>query len=441
MITMAKKAIALLCSRRAGKTIGLVHRTAKLSHEQPGRRTLYVHHTRANGKEQFFDPLVELLEEHGVQFEKNETALTVSFANGSYVKCVGCDSKRAVGRKLGFGWYEIILDETQEYDDGLLKRLLDKSLLPTLFDHGGTIILAGTPPDVQVGVWWDTINSEAFEQVRWTLLDNPHIERKNIVDTYDVRGFKIDFEDWTNNAPIVQREVFGLPTIDPDKIVYEYKPGLNDIPADGPHFLNGDDDKWCHAMGIDLGFSDNDAIFVWKWRRNDPLHRIYQAYSWKKNHVLFDELAEKAKEVYRHFRPLCVVGDTGGHGAVKVIESLADRLGIGQIERKPANVKDSVALLNDEYRAGRAFIVSNDDLAIESRKVSWDESREKFDSSFHSDITEAARYAHHAALLAGYYRGKAVVVEKTDRERRNEGREKRLRARIDPLHKDNHQAW
>src|SRR5512136_291184 len=46
--------LCVMCSRRAAKTTGAIRRVAKRSQEQPGRRTLYIHHTRGLGKAQFF---------------------------------------------------------------------------------------------------------------------------------------------------------------------------------------------------------------------------------------------------------------------------------------------------------------------------------------------------------------------------------------------------
>ena len=50
------RSIVAFCSRRSGKTVGIVKRVAKKSWEQPGRRTLYIHHTLGNAKKQFFAP-------------------------------------------------------------------------------------------------------------------------------------------------------------------------------------------------------------------------------------------------------------------------------------------------------------------------------------------------------------------------------------------------
>lgn len=422
------RAIAMVCSRRSGKSVGSAIKTCKRNTEQPGRKVLYIHHTRLLAKRQFYKKARAWLKKHRVPHECNDSELLIEWANGSILSCIGCDDIAAVGKARGDDWDEIIVEEVQEFREVVLKELLDEALLPTMFDRGGHITLQGTPPDVHAGVWWDVINNPTWSHRRWTLFENPHIKREDVIETMALRGFKIDFVDLTKNDPIVQREVFGMLAIDGSKLAYLYEPGRNDIDEEGRP--EPEHEAWRYAMGIDLGFQDCDAIVVLGWRMDDPQNRLWECYSWNDNHVLFDTLAGEVKDVYRRFRPRIIVGDTGGHGAVKVIESLADRLGVGEIQRKPASLRDSVALVNDEYRAGRMKIVKGGRLATDSRKVIWNDKRDEFSTIFHSDVTEAARYAHHAALMAGFFRGKAPSPPPTmqdERAKRREDRAKRIR--------------
>lgn len=395
------RAIALLCSRRSGKTVGSIIRTIKRNCETAGRKVLYIHHTLSLARDQFFRPLLDRLREHGVKFEANLAELTIKWANGSLLKCIGCNDMGDTGKSLGFDWHEILIDEAQEFADEVLRELVDRTLLPTMIDHGGTLIMQGTPPDVHAGLWFEVLTGTTWSQRRWTLLENPHIKRDLIVETMGLRGFSIDFDNPESNDPIIQREIFGLLAVDKSKLAYLYDPKINNLTD--VDTLSGPADRWRFSLGLDLGLSDCDAIAVAGWRTDDPNHEISCRYQWKENHLDVDALAEKLKQVVDIFHPCSYVGDTGGHGAVKVLETLAGRFGI-TFERKPASVRDSVALLNDDYRAGRAKVPAGTPLAEESQKVTWAANRREFSTAFHSDITEAWRYAHHAALLAGYYR-------------------------------------
>ena len=120
-----EKPAAVMCSRRAGKTTGAIKRVRYMSEKYAGRRTLYIHHTRLNGKQQFMEPLVKELREAGVEFTQHQTELWIKFKNGSFVQIVGCDKLAAVYRKLGFHWDEVIIDEIQKFADKILKPLVN----------------------------------------------------------------------------------------------------------------------------------------------------------------------------------------------------------------------------------------------------------------------------------------------------------------------------
>jgi hypothetical protein len=441
------KAIALLCSRRSGKTEGTDVKTCKRNTESKGRKVLYIHHTLKLAKRQFYKKVIKKLTAHKVPFERNDSELLIQWANGSMLLCIGCSDIGDVGKARGDDWDEIILDEIQEFNDEVLKELLDETILPTMFDHGGTITAQGTPPDVHAGVWWDIINNPVWSQRVWTLLDNPYITKQNIVDTMALRGFVINFDDPTKNDPIVQREVFGLLAIDPSKLVYIYDAAKNALPVDGKR-IDGENDKWCECyaegrpdpgsdqwrfvLGLDLGLSDCDAICVLGWRMDDPTHKLYECYSWKANHQDVDALSTVLRAAYVKWRPTCLVGDNGGHGASKVLATYAERLGV-TFELKPASVPDSVALVNDDYRTGRLQIMPNGILAEESAKVAWDAKRKKFSSAFHSDITEAARYAHHAAVLGGFFNGRAPAPPLKLTEQRAKDAADKQQRQLDPM--------
>lgn len=403
--------IALMCPRRSGKTGGHVMFAADKLTSEPGYRLLYVHHTRLNAQQQFLDPLIngeralkfDGLSVRGWSQNYNKSELWARMYNGSFVQAVGCDNIGDVGRKLGFLWDAILIDEMQEFDDEVLELLVDKTILPTLIDRAGRLILSGTPPDIEAGYWHSILTNPEWDQVRWKMLENPHITKENIISTMALRGFVIDFENETNNHPIVQREVFGLLTTDKSKLMYEFTEGKNEYES----LPTGDNlGNWRYSMGIDIGLEDADAIEIAGWQDNDPEHRIYEVFSFKENHQDVDQLSDEVEKAITLFHPSITVADTGGHGATKVVKTLERRLGIKNT-LKPNSVPDSVALVNDEYRSGRMKIIKGGTLAEHSKKVSWDKKRKAQSAAFHSDPTEAWRYAHHGACLAGFFSARA----------------------------------
>jgi hypothetical protein len=415
-VTDESKSVALLCPRRSGKTGGIIVKCQKLLTTRPGYRILYIHHTRLTAKQQLYEPMLDGgpgsvgLAERGFEVKRNDTELWVKVKKtGAFFQAVGCDDIRDVGKKLGYLWDLIIIDESQEYENTLLDKLVTKTILPTLIDRNGILVLAGTPPEVAAGVFWDVLHSSEWKQIRWGILDNPTIKKKSIIEVMGKRGFVIDFENPENNHVIIQREIFGLLTTDKSKLVFEYDEERNSIP---PGFvIDPSDWRWCFSMGVDLGFSDNDAIVVLGWRTDDPEHKIYECYSWQQNHLDVDQLAVVFLDACKRWRPGRIVGDTGGHGATKTIMSLETRLGSTRIERKPASVLDSVALVNDDLRSGRMKWNPQGEIASDAKKVTWKDKAKAIESSvFHSDLLPAMRYAH---SCASHFTGKAPPPKKT----------------------------
>lgn len=401
LITCSSLAIALLCARRAGKTAGLVYRVAKRSWEEPGRRTLYIHHTLSNATSQFFKAtspgevaLLDVLDQHGIKYQARFSPdVCVKFENGSFVQVVGCDNIAQVRKKLGFGWDEVIVDEAQDHDHVLLETLIKKTILPTLIDSMGALVIAGTPPNVEAGLWFETLNNPRYTHIRWPQFANPVITREAVVESMGKAGYVIDFENPDNNDPLIQREIFGLIKFDPRDLLYPFDLERNSWPLTGIPAL--DSNTWLYSMGIDIGGAnegnDRDAVVVLGWRRDDGSKKIYVREEWEEHEFDSEEFCTRLVETYRRWRPMVsVCGDTGGAGANKALKRFSTRAGYIEFEPKPTSVDLSTRLLNDELRSGRMQVDRNGLVARDVKLCSKK-------GSYHSDIMASLRYAHHGA--------------------------------------------
>jgi hypothetical protein len=397
------------CSRRAAKTATLIRRTVKRSSERRNWRTLFIHHTRALGEKQFFSTgetvgpeanpgVMELLKAHNIPEAHHDLGdLNVTLGNGSYIQVVGCDKESEIGKKLGFRWNDIIIDECQEFDDDVLVTLVDKTLLPTLIDRKGTLTLSGTPADVHAGLWFDLrnrIKGQGTGYHHWTLLQNPFIDRENIVSIYAKRGFVIDFEHQENNNVVIQREIFGLWVVDPEALQYCYREDFNDWPVTGVPFIE-DSDKpaWRFAMGVDIGGvtenHDSDGIVVYGWRMTDGTHGIWERESWR-GRGDSEEFFHRVLSTFKRWQPMqSVCADTGGAGAVKMLARLSPQMGGLVFTPKPTSVETSQRLVNDELRSGRMKVDPLGELA-KALKLCRKGKHE-------IDVAAAARYAFHGA--------------------------------------------
>ena len=407
----------LACSRRAGKTGGEVRRAARVMLGKAGARVLYVALVRKNARKHFFLPLRAFLAEKGCPATVNETEMSLRLPNGSYCECDSCDDVGDIEKFRGDQWDLIIIDEAQGFGDSLIRQLVDEALLPSLVDRKGSLDLSGTPPARgPVGYFYEVFSGGLFQPYHWTLFDNPHLDGTEVAELIRVRGL-------TPEHPIYRREFLGEFFVDTESLVYEYQVGRNDF-SERP---DPDSPQWRYSMGVDLGFSDRDAICVLGWRKDDPEHRIYECWSWQKNHLDVDQLASVFVEAVKKWKPQTIVGDTGGHGAVKVLKSLQARLSGYEIAVKPADLLASIALVNDEFRTGRLLVDPNGPIAHDAKLTTWADGKLKREvsDSFHSDILDAMRYAHHGAQN---WRGKAPPAPKSlDQLRYERSQERRRR--------------
>jgi len=254
--------------------------------------------------------------------------------------------------------------------------------------------MEGTAAEVEDGIWFNAIMGDGYVKHHWTMLDNPFIERQNIIDVYSARGFKIDFEDPENKDIVIQQDIFGKQVIDPEKLVYCYKAGLgfNDLPPDGPPDVKSD--KWRYSLGIDIGGveegHDSDGIVVLGWRMDDGKHGICERESWRGKGDS-EEFCNRVVATYLRWHPMqAACADTGGAGAVKMLAHLAPRLGGLEFTPKPTSVETSQRLVNDELRSCRMKLDPRGEVVKALKRCRK--------GKHEPDVAAAFRYACHGAI-------------------------------------------
>lgn len=405
-VTSTAAMTVVCCSRQCGKTWGARLRARLVACSTAGKKVLYVTLIRRNCRKLFFHPLTAELRAAGWSVATNEVDLTIKLPNGSVIEAVGCDDQAGLGKIRGDNYDLVIIDEAQEPSADVLERLVDQVLGPQFVTRGGSIDMLGTPPESLAGYFVDAL-PEGAEAHRWafhgwTMFD---AARGGVQDLAKIERAIAD-RGLQPGHPVYEREYLGNHLVrDPDRAAYEYEPGRNDYrPEDLPtKGLFGEPLKWRAAMGLDLGFQDHDAIVVLTWNPHDGQRRLYERYRWQARHQDVDQLSAQVKECVRAWRPV-IVGDHGGHGAVKVLETLKARMGI-EINAKPPDVMVSVGLVNDDFRTGRLQLEEGSplggrrgELLRVTRRVNPTTRRMEINKQgFHSDLSEALRYAHHAA--------------------------------------------
>lgn len=380
---------AVCCSRRAGKTNGAVLKAGVLL-AKANKWGHYISLLRRNALTQFFLPLLDFLERpasrgglgwrRDIDFTANLNNLMITTAWGSNLKAASCPTLGDVSNAKGdrTDWFAI--DECQEPADDVITALVTVAAEPMTTDTGGAIDMLGTPPEAEPCLFSESLDNPGWRVFVWTQFDHdlPRSREqkwKTAKATFARRGLKFSVSETVNDNgqlqlkldqdpeathPIVSREYFGRRVRDPGKLAYEYLPGRNDYDPDlvtldlaGGHYRIGG--------GIDIGWSDHDAIAVPVTRYDDPERKIYVPWIWQRRHLDVFDLADLlmcVNEVFP-FHYESVVGDHGGHGATKTMKSLETILRL-PIHAKPGNVEDSVGLMNDDFRSARLLIATKD---------------------------------------------------------------------------------
>ncbi len=438
---------AVLTARQVGKT-SCARLIARLGMAIPGHRTIYATLIRRNCKKLFWRPLLDELEKDGWGVHErdahgrkasNDTDLVLEAPNGSWLQAVSCKTLADLETIRGDQCDDFIVDEAQEPNDEVLDALIFKIALAMLLRRNGRLFVEGTVPDYLPTAFTKLVNDPKWRTFghspvkgtkEITVFDNPFMDPVVVAKKCSEAGL-------VPGHPVYEREMMGRQVTDPSKLAYEYLEGRNDY---DPTTVDFRGEGVGHAGGLDLGFQDRDAITLGTWRETDAQRRLWVRWQWQHNHLDVDDLADVMTVVIRVFPDIRWCGDHGGHGAVKVLATIANRMRIGFLP-KPGDVMVSVGLVNDDYRTARLLLPTLDLvtplLLDEVDRMPWDDRRkdrvrqlitvgttgasiaadagkvtkmlrngktEINKKGFHSDLTESKRYMHHAAR---HFRGEA----------------------------------
>ncbi len=413
------------CPRRAGKTHGAVRRQLRVALSKPNAMTHFASLVQRNARKHFWTPAKDMLEKLGVPFCPNNMDMILTLPNGSRIQALSCHDEEKTKAVQGDYSDLFTVDECHLPNENVLSKLITV-VVPMLTDRGGMLDLLGLPPEYEGGVFSKYLDSDDWQHFHWSMFDHDHPRHRDLKREDVERYMKARGLTW--ESPEIQWQILGKRVMSPDKQAYEFRKGLNDYDPDTVNFEQGD---WMHSMGIDIGWTDNDAIVVLAWDLNDSQRRVYVRYQWQKNHLSTDSLCEIVAAARDVYRPRSFCGDHGGHGGTKTIQSVSERLRVNMIP-KPADVSVSLGFVNDDLRTGRLLLPTKD---VESEKVRVefqkrlarrpdtvatmsmvDDAKADLRSEvgrinavmvdgrkiinkhgFHSDLTEAMRYAHSAA--------------------------------------------
>jgi hypothetical protein len=396
------------CSRRAGKTVGIAADLLDTASKNPRMACLYITLSRLNAKRILWPDLLEINREYGLGGKPHETELTLTMPNGHIIYLSGAKDKSEVEKYRGFPLKKVYIDEAQSFR-AYIQELVDDVLAKSLYDFNGSLALTGTPPPLPSGYFHDCVHNEKWSRHSWNMLQNPHLKAKSgrdpmslILEDCERMGVGVD-------DPRIQRECFGRWVIDRSSLVFRY--------SDGNHYDSlPDGGKWEHVIGVDLGYSDADAVAVIGWSSAGPETYLIAEHVKRKQGIT--ELASLLEHLIRQYDPLAVVMDTGGLGK-KIAEEMRSRFGLPIKAAEKTEKYAHIELVNDALRTNRLYAKRSSQFASDSGLLEWDRDKSSGDrlvvsDAFHSDICDAVLYAYRESLhwLHMPQRAKAKVGSK-----------------------------
>lgn len=424
---------AAKCSRRAGKTRGIVRHMLRRARAQRGARILYLNSTRGEcerlawlGNRQ--DGVRSLVERLKLPAILDNADLTCTFpATDGVITMRGADDEAGVRKALGGAYHEVIWDEAQKIPPKLATTIREV-LMPTLLDFGGRMRLAGTCSRQQSGLFYEVTRDDGrripnWSVHEWTLEQNPFFGRvepmpgggwavKWSIDTvHATYATRAEAEAgvaacrWEHgvlalqrllggaelvplDSPIMMREAFARWTSEDAAHVYAVHKvprdqlvwaralrrsgGFPDIPAQ----LAALPWSWHEgffALGADIGyFPDPFAFVLWGWHPSSPA--LWEIASWKQHNLTSDDQARVLHEVRAAVPIAITTADAGGPAKPTVAgwsAAWVDRYGLPILEADKSNKETAISAFNGDLVNGHIRLLDGGVFLDEADVLQW----------------------------------------------------------------------
>jgi len=254
----------------------------------------------------------------------------------------------------------------------------------------GTLILSGTIPDVEAGlfyeIWANKQKFQTWSRHNWNRFANPHIEsQKALIKHLVESGHSID-------DPIIRRDWFGEFVFASELTAYRYDRNKAGYNGQYPGSLE------LFSVGIDPGTRDRTAIVVWGWGRQDQ--NLYHVHEWvtpTNSHTLLSDIAKELRVVNERFRNVpWFYMDMGS--STMAIDTFTRDYGLPIIQAaKKTDRTMQVKRLADLLAVGRAKVRIGSALEEDLQRAQWDKDarangKYEWSSVWHPDVADAARY-------------------------------------------------
>lgn len=379
-----------VCSRRAGKTVGIAADAIDRCLHNENINILYITLTQQNARNIIWGDLMRIVEDNNIKCKVDNVRLTIKFPNKSRLVIAGAKDRQEIEKYRGWKLDRCYIDECQSFRP-YIQELIKDILTPALRDLRGNLYLTGTPGPIPAGAFYDYSHSDKWDNHHWTAYDNPHMHNPPEIDldqtlTEERELFDIDVSD-----PGYQRETYGRWVEDKDSLVFKLDRSANSyesLPEDG---------NWTFVLGIDIGYNDADALAILGY--NDTHKKVYLVEELVTKKQNITGLVEQIQSLQKKYNPVKMVIDAGALGK-KIQEEILYRHRLPLIAAEKTRKVEFIELLNDDLRTNKLLVKKDSVFAEDAMLVQWDREsklrnpeKPKISRTYHSDITDAVLYA------------------------------------------------
>lgn len=375
-----------VCSRRAGKTVACAADLMNTVSQHQEGDVLYISLTRKSAKKIIWRDLLQLNKEYELAGDPNNQDLTITMPHGKNptIHISGAKDASEIEKFRGMKFRKVYIDEAQSFRP-YIKDLIEDVIEPCLVDYDGSLSIIGTPGPIPAGFFYDVCHNAEWANFKWTMADNPHIERLSGKPVQQILAELRARRGINSDDPSYMREWLGLWVQDFDSLVYHFDSKRNtfsELPADLEY-----------VFGIDIGYHDADAIAVLGYSLST--NKVYLVEEHIKRRQGITPLVEQIKALQAKYGPVKIVIDTGGLGK-KIEEEIRSRHHIPVHAAEKTRKFEFIELLNDDLRTGKLQAFEGSVYEQDSYILQWnkdDPHKLKISDNYHTDIGDAVLYA------------------------------------------------
>jgi len=303
-LVRGERQVAILTSRRGGKTQSTLRTVCKDAAEHPGGKYAYIGLSRVTAENIVWTELEDINDQHNIGLDMQGYRLRANFPNKAQLTLYGADQPGWLKKFKGAKYRGVVIDEAGEFDIDL-HDFIYRVIRPCLSDQRGFLMLIGTPGIITNGYWWaitrpdDENRAKGWNLYNWHTFDNPFMKEQF---EEDIAGLKEIFGDGLEELPWFRREWLGEWCTDTSNNVYKYSPDRNNV----KEWEREVDDTY--ILAVDPGYKDaaGFVVGVYNKRKNDKLVFID---CHREVGMQMEDMANKVMELKKKYDIKQIIGD------------------------------------------------------------------------------------------------------------------------------------